>query len=62
MLTGKEIPDKIADFINVNSDELEVEYVFELTNNKNIYKSSYSITLGKTVALFSENNQSTIFT
>lgn len=48
-LCAMEIPDKFADFINVDSDSAEISYSFDITLNETIYPVVYRLALGREI-------------
>ncbi|MFR5859844.1 MAG: AAA family ATPase [Clostridia bacterium] len=49
VLCAMEIPDKFADFINVDSDSAEISYSFDITLNETIYPVVYRLALGREI-------------
>lgn len=48
-LCAMEVPDKFADFINVDSDSAEISYSFDITLNETIYPVVYRLALGREI-------------
>lgn len=48
-LCAMKIPDKFADFINVDSDSAEISYSFDITLNETIYPVMYRLALGREI-------------
>ena len=48
-LCAMEVPDKFADFINVDSDSAEISYSFDIALNKTIYPVVYRLALGREI-------------
>lgn len=48
-LCAMEVPDKFADFINVDSDSAEISYSFDIRLNETIYPVVYRLTLGREI-------------
>ena len=48
-LCAMEVPDKFADFINVDSDSAEISYSFDITLNETIYPVVYRVALGREI-------------
>lgn len=48
-LCAMKIPDKFADFINVDSDSAEISYSFDITLNETIYPVVYRLALGREI-------------
>lgn len=48
-LCAMKIPDKFADFINVDSDSAEISYSFDITLNEMIYPVVYRLALGREI-------------
>ena len=48
-LCAMEVPDKFADFINVDSDSAEISYSFDIALNETIYPVVYRLALGREI-------------
>ena len=48
-LCAMEVPDKFADFINVDSASAEISYSFDITLNETIYPVVYRLALGREI-------------
>lgn len=55
-----EIPDKFADYINVDSDRSEIEYSFDVTLDETVYPVVYRLTLTGDIAQNNGNTESVI--